>query len=309
MYALDIDKLVVDYGKFKTDMSLKIRRGCVTGLVGRNGAGKSTLIKAIMRQIDAVSGKILYDGKPFRGNETEIFGRVACVFDAPHFNIYSKPSKIFKMFKSVYRQFDEELYRRLMNKFSLPDNLRFIRFSYGMQRKYCLILALCQKPDLLILDEPTSGVDPLDRSAVVELIQEFMMDEKHTVIFSTHMTEDLDKIADYIVVLENGRVILDEDKVSITENYRLVQTSELTDELRAEAIGVQKSMFGYTFLTKNRQLGGKNLQIKTPTVEELFVHLLREGSPNGLNPLNGEVGGSVYGGHDIVDNGEDIFKL
>jgi ABC-2 type transport system ATP-binding protein len=142
-----------------------------------------------------------------------------------------------------------------------------------MQRKYCLILALSQGADILILDEPTSGVDPFDRGEVVSLIQEFMLDESKTVLFSTHITEDLDKIADYIVMMDNGKVVIDEDKETLTENYRLVQTDVLTDEMTADAIGITKNMFGYTFITKNKNLSGENIKTKIPTMEELFVHL------------------------------------
>lgn len=229
-----------------------------------------------MRQQDASAGRILYDGKPFNGNEVEILNKIACVFDAPHFNTALKPKRLFKLYKSIYPQFDGELYEKLMQKFALPSDIRVSKFSFGMQRKYCLILALCQRPEILILDEPTSGVDPYDRGNVVELIQEFMMDENHTVLFSTHITEDLDKIADYIVIMQDGKITLDEEKETICENYRLVQCAELTEELKKHALGVQKSMFGYTFLTKNKEISGEGLQVKAPTVEELFIHTLGE---------------------------------
>lgn len=274
MYGLEIENLLVDFGNFKMNVTVNIRRGCITGLVGRNGAGKSTLIKTIMRQQDATGGSILYNGNRFRGNEVDILQKIACVFDTPHFNINLKPTRILKLFKSIYMDFDEALYHTLMQRFNLPSDIRVRKFSFGMQRKYCIILALCQKPDILILDEPTSGIDPYDRGNIVELIQEFMMDESHTVLFSTHITEDLDKIADYIVMMENGTITLNEDKETLIENYRLVQSSVMTEELQKVAIGVQKSMFGYTFLTKEEDLNGEDLQIKVPTIEEIFVHTL-----------------------------------
>ena len=276
MYGLEIDNLIVDFGNFKMDVTVNIRRGCITGLVGRNGAGKSTLIKTIMRQQEANSGMILYNGTRFKDAEAEILNNIACVFDAPHFNTNAKPTRILKLFKTIYPRFDEALYHTLMQRFNLPPNLRISKFSFGMQRKYCIILALCQKPEILILDEPTSGIDPYDRGNVVELIQEFMMDEGHTVLFSTHITEDLDKIADYIVMMDNGKITLDEDKETITDNYRLVQCAQMTEELQKIAIGVQKSMFGYTFLTKQKDISGEGLQVKVPTIEEVFVHTLGE---------------------------------
>jgi ABC-2 type transport system ATP-binding protein len=274
MNGLEISNLTVDLGKFAIkNLNLTIKSGCITGLIGRNGAGKTTLIKTIMRQQDAVSGKILYNGKSFAENEVEILSKIACVFDKPHFNIMIKPKKLVKIYQSFYPAFDIEKYNMLMEKFHLPHDIRIAKYSLGMQRKYCLVLALCQGADILLLDEPTSGVDPFDRGEVVALIQEFMLDESKTVLFSTHITEDLDKIADYIVMMDNGAITLDEDKETLTESYRLVQTDEMTDEMRADAIGITKSMFGYTFITKNKNLSGENIKSKIPTMEELFVHL------------------------------------
>lgn len=273
MYGLEMENLTVDYGKFRLEATMKVRRGCITGLIGKNGSGKSTLIRAIMRQEDGATGRILYDGKPFAGNETEILGKIACVFDSPHFSTYLKPKRIARLFGTIYRNFDMDMYEKLMRKFDLPSDMRLNKFSYGMQKKYCIILALCQRPEILILDEPTSGVDPYDRGNVVELIQEFMMDESHTVLFSTHITEDLDKIADYIVMLRDGKVALDDEKDSICDTYRLVQCPSLTAEMEKGAVGVRKTMFGYTFLTKDRDISGEGVQVKAPTIEELFIHL------------------------------------
>lgn len=277
MEGLEINGLVVDFGRFKLDgIDVTVKRGCVTGLIGRNGAGKSTLIKTIMRQQDASAGYILYNGQKFADNEVGILNSIACVFDSPHFSTYAKPKNLVKLFKAAYKNFDMELYNNLMRKFNLPHDLRVSKYSYGMQRKYSLILALSQRPEILILDEPTSGVDPFDRNEIVGLIQEFMLDESHTVLFSTHITEDLDKIADYIVMLEDGRVTLSEEKNVLLERFRLVQCAELSESLRASAIGLQKGMFGYTFLTRDTTVAGEGIQTKIPTIEELFVHMLGE---------------------------------
>ncbi len=275
MNGLKISGLTVDFGKFKLDnVDLEVRRGCITGLIGRNGAGKSTLIKAIMRQQDVNGGSILYNGMKFCDHEIEILNKIACVFDTPTFNIYAKPKNLVKLYKAAYKNFDMQLYERLMTKFKLNGDMRVSKYSFGMQRKFCLILALCQRPEILILDEPTSGIDPFDRNEIVGLIQEYMMDENNTVLFSTHITEDLDKIADYLVMIENGKITFNEEKNVLTERYRLVQCAELTERMRASAIGLQKNMFGYTFLTADKETYGEGVQVKVPTVEEIFVHML-----------------------------------
>lgn len=272
MNALEIKNLTVDFGDFAIrKMNLDIKKGAVTGLVGRNGAGKSTLIKTIMRQQPA-TGSILYDGKKFAEHEVEILSKTACVFDAPHFSLSAKPKKLKKAFAALYPAFNGQMFDELCAKFNLPQDKRVVKYSLGMQRKLCIIIALCQSPELLILDEPTSGIDPVDRAEVVALLQQFMLDENHTILFSTHITEDLDKIADYIVMIENGRILLNEDKVTLTEKYRLVSAGTMTEELKAIAIGLKQNAFGYTFIC-DRPVEGEGITSKIPTVEELFVYL------------------------------------
>ena len=279
MNALEIKNLTVDFGDFAIrKMNLDIKKGAVTGLVGRNGAGKSTLIKTIMRQQPA-TGSILYDGKKFAEHEVEILSKTACVFDAPHFSLSAKPKKLKKAFAALYPAFNGQMFDELCAKFNLPQDKRVVKYSLGMQRKLCIIIALCQSPELLILDEPTSGIDPVDRAEVVALLQQFMLDENHTILFSTHITEDLDKIADYIVMIENGRILLNEDKVTLTEKYRLVSAGTMTEELRAIAIGLKQNAFGYTFIC-DRPVEGEGISSKIPTVEELFVYL-SAGNTNG----------------------------
>lgn len=278
MYGLEIKNLTVDFVRFKLDnVNLNIRKGCITGLIGRNGAGKSTLLKTIMRQQDAQSGIILYDGKRFADAEEKILRDMVCVYDTPEFSLNLKPKSFIKLYKSVYADFDTEKYNSLMAKFSLPHDLRLLKFSFGMLKKFCLIVALCRNAEILILDEPTSGIDPFDRNEIMELIQEYMLDENHTVIFSTHVTSDLDKIADYIVMIEDGKIKLDEEKGALTEKYRLVQCDKLTPEMEWSAIGLKEGMFGYSFLTKNLDISGDGVKVKVPTIEEIFVYTIENG--------------------------------
>ncbi len=278
MYGLEIKNLTVDFKRFRLDnISVNINKGCITGLIGKNGAGKSTLIKAIMRQQDVQSGSISYNGKRLAEDEEGILQNIVCVYDMPDFSLMQKPKNFVKLYSAVYGGFDMEKYNALMGRFSLPNDMRLSKFSFGMKKKYCLILALCRKSEILILDEPTSGVDPFDRNEIVSLIQEYMFDENRTVLFSTHITEDLDKIADYIVMMQDGKITLDESKETLTEKYRLVQCAQMTPEAERGAIGIKKSMFGYTFLTKDCGISGEGVAVKVPPVEEIFVHLLENG--------------------------------
>lgn len=282
--ALEIQNLCVNLGTFRIDnLNLNIKRGAITGLIGANGAGKSTLIKTIMRAVRAESGKILYGGLNFAGNERQILSSTACVFDDIIFSPSAKPKQLKRAYAGVYPNFDGEMYDKLVAKFNLPQNLKVQKYSFGMKKKLSFVIALCQGSELLILDEPTSGIDPYDRNELTTLIQEYMLDENHTVLFSTHITEDLDKIADYIVMMDGGRITLYDSKENITRTYRLVRCTDLTDEMRSGAIGLKQDMFGYTFVTKDKNICGEGVQVKTPTIEELFVHLLDERKSIGVD--------------------------
>lgn len=272
--GIRITDLTIDLGSFKIDkLNLSVPRGCVTGLLGVNGAGKTTLIKAIMRQLDAQSGKILYNGLYFPENEIKVLQSIACVFDAPHFSLGLKPKKLVKYYRSAYKNFNYELYLQLMQKFNLPQDTRVMKYSLGMQRKLCLVFALCQGADILILDEPTSGIDPLDRREIVGLLHDFLMDEKKTVLFSTHITEDIDKIADYIAVMDGGKITFYEDKVTLSEDYRVILCDELTPEIIASSLGSRREGYGYSVLTRDKDIIKTAAATRIPTAEDLFVHI------------------------------------
>lgn len=274
--ALQIENLCVDLGGFRLDnITLNIKRGAITGLIGANGAGKSTLIKTIMRGLDAQSGSILYNGIRYKGNEKKVLRSVACVFDEAVFSDNTKPGYLAKIYSKLYPTFDLKKFEELMNKFNLPVKKKYSKYSLGMKKKLLLILELCRNPEILILDEPTSAVDPYDRNEILTLIQEYMLDENHSVLFSTHITEDLDKIADYLITLDRGHKVIDADKEKLMDTYVIVRTTEMDEELQACAIGVVKDVFGYTFLSKNKALKDRDgLQVHTATIGEIFVHLL-----------------------------------
>lgn len=276
-FGLDINGLTVNLGTFVLDnVTLRVPRGCITGLIGRNGAGKTTLIKTIMRLYNASAGRILYNGLYFPEHEEEVLCKIACVFDSPVYSKGAKPKQILKFYRRAYPDFDMEKYDALMQRFSLPSDLKSSKFSFGMNKKYSLILALCQGADILILDEPTAGIDPFDRNSVVELIQEFMWNENHTVLFSTHITEDLDRIADYIAMIDGGRIRFMEEKERLLNGYRLVHVSEVTEEIRRSAIGLKSTAFGSNYLCKTQDVP-VGATSKIPSIEELFVYLTADG--------------------------------
>lgn len=293
MNAIDIQNLNIDFGRFKIDdVSFCVRKGGITGLIGANGAGKTTLIKAIMRAQIAQSGSILYSGKKYKGNECDVLRSVACVFDDIIFSLSAKPIKLVKLYAGIYPKFDIKRYNELAAKFNLPQDVKVAKYSFGMKKKLSFILTMCIGADTLILDEPTAGVDPFDRSELMTLLQEYMMDENHSVLFSTHITEDLDKIADYIVMIDDGKIVLDSDKESIAEKYRLVRAETLTTDMQSRAIGMTKDMFGYTFLTDDLSISELDcVQATPPTLEELFVHLIKQRKSGADIPSSNDIFG------------------
>lgn len=201
------------------NLSFNLRKGFITGLIGRNGSGKTTLIKVISDTIERISGSVLYDGLNYWDNEVEVKRKISVVYDSPNFNVRTKPLILAKGIASMEKSFDMELFYNLMDRFELNPRKKISTYSMGMQKKFMLILGICRKPEILILDEPTSGVDPISRNDMMKLLQEFMENEEHSILFSTHITSDLDRIADYIVLVDQGRVLIDEEKEDLKIKY------------------------------------------------------------------------------------------
>jgi len=198
---------------------LELERGLITGLVGRNGAGKTTLIKTLANQLEPESGLVMYDGKTFEADEVNIRRKVRVVLEevpiAPRTSIedYVDTIAYFEPW------FNREQFKVWMKRFQLLSDRPASEYSAGMKKVLSLIFAICRGAEVLLLDEPTSGVDPVTRRQMLEVLQEFMEDETHAILFSTHLTEDLDKIADRVVLIENGKIVLDEEKERLKERF------------------------------------------------------------------------------------------
>ena len=205
--AIEIRNLSKEYRDFSLkNLSLNVPRGTVLGLIGENGAGKSTLIQSMLGLIKAEYEKIELLGKQLRNQEKEIKEDIAVIFDVSHYNPEYTPAFIGKMLKKVYRNWDMEKYDAYLSRFGLPSDKKLKKFSKGMKMKLEFAIAFSHKPRLLILDEATSGLDPVFRDEILELIREFTEEEDHTVVISSHITSDLDKVADYIAFLHEGKL-------------------------------------------------------------------------------------------------------
>lgn len=280
MYGVEINDLEVKIGNFKlNDINISIPKGTIFGLVGRNGAGKTTLIKAIANALNKTSGEILLNGYNVVDNEIDYINQLSVSYD--HLNVRSqfKPKRIIKILKTTYKNFDEEFMLSNMTKFNIDMNKRLVNNSYGQNKKFSLILAMSLNPEILILDEPTAGIDPLDKILLIEMLQSFIEDESKTLIYSTHIISDLEKIADYIALIDNGNIKFVKEKDHLLEESYLIRLdrNELNKELEASLIGMKEWSLGIVAICKNKALLDKyKIKYVKPNMEDILIHYLEQ---------------------------------
>ena len=224
--ALKITGLCKSYGDFSLkDINLAVPEGTVVGLVGENGAGKTTTIKASLDLIKKDSGKVSFFGKEMSDDPLGIRSDIGVVFDSLHFSYVLHIEKIEKICSAVYDNWDKKVFEEYIEKFSLPEKKIIKEFSTGMKMKLNLAIGLSHNAKLLIMDEPTSGLDPVVRDDILEIFLEFMQEEKHSILLSSHITSDLEKIADYIAFIHDGRVIFCMPKNTLLYEYGIIRCS------------------------------------------------------------------------------------
>ena len=278
MNALEIMNLTKSFGDFKLDgLNLTLPSGCIMGLIGENGAGKSTTIKLILDIIHKDSGKITILG---RDNEEDIRltkEDIGVVFDEVGIPGALTPVQVGKIMKNTYKNWDENEYSSLLKKFSLPENKRFKDFSRGMKMKLGIAVAMSHGSKLLLLDEATSGLDPVVRDEVVEMFSEFTRDENHSILISSHIVSDLEKLCDYVAFLHKGRLLLCEEKDLLLSEYGIIHcTEEQLRPLPSEAVKHKKiSPYGAEALVM-RSAVPSDIRISPISIEELFVYMVKE---------------------------------
>lgn len=221
-YALELNGVTKQYKDFKLDsISFTVPQGSIVGLIGENGAGKSTTINAILGLIVTEQGKIsVFNGKDVNAETKEHIG---VVFDGSNYPDNLTPKKLGKVFQNIYAEWNNKKYFELLNKFELPISKKLKEFSKGMNMKYSIAVALSHNSKLLILDEATSGLDPIIRDDILEMFLDFIQDEEHSILVSSHITSDLEKIADYIVFIHGGKVLFSKPKDELLENYGIIK--------------------------------------------------------------------------------------
>lgn len=220
--ALSISGLIKTYADFTLDgVSFDVPVGSIVGLIGENGAGKSTTINAVLGLIQKEAGHVSLLGKDTLDNETK--EQIGVVFDGSNYPEILSPRKIDRIMKNVYDSWDESSYFRLLEQFSLPPDKPIKQFSKGMKMKLAITAALSHHSKLLILDEATSGLDPVIRDDILDMLLDFVQEEDHSILVSSHITGDLEKIADYIVFIHEGKVVFSKPKDELMEQYGLIK--------------------------------------------------------------------------------------
>lgn len=279
--AIEISNLIKKYDKFELgSIDLKVPSGAIVGLIGENGAGKTTLIKSILNIINIDSGNIKIFDKDYKVDESVIKEDIGVVLDNMFFPEILYVKDINHIMKGVYKNWDSDIFFNYLKDFDIPLNKQIKTLSKGMRKKLEIATALSHKPKLLILDEPTSGLDPVVRSEVLDIFLKFISDEEHTILLSTHITSDLEHIADSIIFIDKGKVVLDDTRDEIMENYGILKCDDkYFDSIdKKDIISYKKNKYDYEILVKDISKISKKYKeavIDKITLEELMVLMIK----------------------------------
>ena len=274
---LQVKDLCKKYDGFALDhVSFTLPRGCIMGFIGENGAGKSTTIKAILNLIHRDQGEIQIFGKDTIQNELEVKEQIGVVFDTLNLPEMLQAQDVGKMMQSVYRQWDPAKYTQYLEQFELPVKKTIKDFSRGMKMKLAIAVALSHNAQLLLLDEATSGLDPIVRDEILDILLDFIQDDTRGVLFSSHITGDLEKVADYITFIHKGKVYFSEPKDLLLEKYGVLKCTESEfSALDGSVIkGVRRHQFGLEALVERQKLSGR-YTVDKASIEDIMLFIAR----------------------------------
>ena len=275
--AIEIKKLIKKYPGFTLgEIDLDIPQGIIAGLIGENGAGKTTLIKSILDVVKKDQGEVFVLGRELAFSKEEI----GVVFDNSFFPEILTPANIDSVMKNIYRNWDSPLFYRYLDSFSIKKDQNLKTMSKGMRKKVEIATALSHHPKLLILDEPTSSLDPIVRNEVLDIFLNFIQDEEHTVLLSSHITSDLEHIADQIIFIDKGKVILNKERNDIFDSYGILRCSE-EDFNRIDPndiLAYKKNRYEYDVLVTDIEACKKKYEnsiIDKITLEDLMLIMVK----------------------------------
>ena len=283
MNALEIKNLTKSYPGFTLDnLNLTLPSGCIMGLIGENGAGKSTTIKLILDMIHKDSGSIAILGKDNTDSIELTKEDIGVVFDECLVHEQFHIKDVNTIFSGIFTKWNTDTFFSYTKKFNLPDDKKVKEYSRGMKMKLSLSIALAHDPKLLILDEATSGLDPVVRDEILDIFLDFIQDEEHAVLISSHIISDLEKIADYITMIHRGSVIIQDTKDELLEHYGILHCSQtdLANLDRSHIKGVRKSSFGCEVLIDNRDTfrpTKDNMPVDAASLENIMLLTIKGG--------------------------------
>lgn len=275
--ALEIHELTKKYEDFTLDhISFQVPSGSIVGLIGENGAGKTSTINAVLGLIKKDSGEIEILGENADNLSSPVKEEIGVVFDGSNFSEELTPVKLNKVLREVYSSWDQALFRKLLEQMEVPLSKKIKTFSKGMKMKLSIAVALAHHPRLLILDEATSGLDPVMRDDILDIFLDFVQDEEHSILVSSHITSDLEKVADYIVFIHKGKIIFSKSKDELLENYGIIKCGreqfEALDE--EDQITYRRLDYEWQVLTADRNRAQKKYPkalVIPATIDEIML--------------------------------------
>lgn len=280
MNAIEISGLCKNYPGFSLEnFSLNLPKGSILGLAGENGAGKSTIIKLIMNAERRDAGSVRVLGTECTAPEfSDLKNDIGIVLDEANFPTVLTPKMICRVMESTYKNWNSTQYFDYVRRFALPEDKKFKDFSRGMKMKLAIAAALSHNAKLLVLDEATGGLDPLVRDEILDILNDFTRDEEHSVLMSSHIVSDIEKICDYFAFIHQGRLLLFGEKDEILSEYAVTKVSEeeLCDIAPQALHGVKHTPYGAEALVEKR-LAPETLRFEHTSLEDIIIFLAREG--------------------------------
>lgn len=281
-HAIQMQHVSKRYSGFALqDISLSVKKGFITGFIGPNGSGKSTTIRCMMNLVRKDAGSVHIFGRDIARHEREVKQRIGFVYDENYFYDDLTVAEMRKLIAPFYERWDNRQFRAYLEQFEVPERKKIRELSKGMKMKFSLAVALSHHADLIIMDEPTSGLDPVFRREILNILRDFLQDEEKTVFFSTHITTDLEQIADYIAFIYKGRLVFQSDQESLAETYGLIKGPKdlLDSETRKYFVGLRETDNGFEGLTDDlataSRLFREEALVEKASLEDIMYYTAR----------------------------------